>query len=238
MKGWLWVLSTMFLAAFVVTAIAYPHAMVSPGKLSIAHRSIEQDCFACHEPLFGASADRCVTCHVPGDIGLRSTKGTPLTGGKVRVPFHQALVEGNCMACHSEHARVGSLQRTFAHSLLKPDLRGQCQTCHVAPADAQHRGQIAPCATCHQSTSWKPATFDHAKFFPLEGDHNVACTTCHVGAVYKTYTCYGCHAHERNRMIAEHAEEGIRNIDNCVRCHNGSGLRAHEGREGGEGRDD
>jgi len=35
-------------------------------------------------------------------------------------------------------------------------------------------------------------------------------------------------------MIQEHLEEGIRNIDNCVRCHTARGLKAKEGGERGD----
>ena len=79
-------------------------------------------------------------------------------------------------------------------------------------------------------TGWTPATFDHSRFFKLEGDHKVACVTCHVNNVYTRYTCFGCHEHQPAEIRARHAEEGIRNIDNCVRCHRGG---AGEG-EGGE----
>lgn len=98
-------------------------------------------------------------------------------------------------------------------------------------------GLKLPCAQCHQPRAWKPATFDHARYFPLTGDHNVACVTCHLGQNYRQYTCTGCHEHERNRMIAVHREEGIRNIDNCVRCHRGGTAEGDEGEREGEGDD-
>jgi hypothetical protein len=90
------------------------------------------------------------------------------------------------------------------------------------------------CATCHQAPHWKPATFNHNRYFPLDGDHNVACTTCHLGGNYKQYTCYGCHEHQQARIIAKHREEGITNIQNCVRCHRSAHDKPKGGREGGE----
>ena len=89
------------------------------------------------------------------------------------------------------------------------------------------------CAQCHKPPAWKPATFDHDKFFPLDKDHNAACVTCHVGNNYNQYTCYGCHEHTPANVQAKHREEvGAVNLDQCVRCHrNASG----EGEGGGRG---
>jgi predicted CXXCH cytochrome family protein len=182
-----------------------------------------------------------VVCHRPADIGVRDSRGMLLAGDARRVPFHQALVEGDCTACHSEHGRAGSREKQvmpFEHSLLKANLRGTCQGCHKAPVDDLHAGGILPCAQCHQTSTWKPATFDHGEYFPLTGEHNAPCGSCHQGPGFKSYTCYGCHEHERSRMIAEHLEEGIRNIDGCVRCHNGAGLKGHDGRDGRDEGDD
>ena len=120
--------------------------------------------------------------------------------------------------------------KRFAHDLLKPVVQGQCQTCHRAPATSLHRGEVSGCAQCHTVAGWTPAKFDHGRFFKLEGDHKVACVTCHVNNVYTRYTCFGCHERQPAQIRALHAEEGIRDIDNCVRCH-----RSSEGEgEGGE----
>ena len=80
--------------------------------------------------------------------------------------------------------------------------------------------------------------FDHE--FPLDhGSRGRAseCSVCHQDAPrsYRTYTCYGCHEHSPARVAAEHREEGVRNLDDCVRCH--ATGREHEGRgERGERR--
>jgi hypothetical protein len=75
-----------------------------------------------------------------------------------------------------------------------------------------------------------PATFDHARFFMLDRDHNAACTTCHTTSDRRQYTCYGCHEHTEANIRAKHVREGIPNFTNCVSCH----RSAHgESREGG-----
>lgn len=58
----------------------------------------------------------------------------------------------------------------------------------------------------------------------LDRDHNATCATCHTGEGqtnndFTRYTCFGCHQHTPANIRAEHAEEGTRNVDDCVRCH-------------------
>lgn len=231
MKRSLWIAVSLILGAIIYLSFVRPHQMVSPGDLIPAHSALQGDCFACHAPLRGASAERCITCHVVADIGLRTTKGTAIPQSATRPAFHQALTEPNCMACHSDHPRPRLTKARaviFDHALLKSDTRLHCQSCHMAPRDDLHRGQNLPCATCHQPSRWKPATFVHERYFQLDRNHNIACTTCHLGGNYKRYTCYGCHEHQPAQIIAEHREEGISNIENCVRCH-----RSAEGEAGG-----
>lgn len=232
------------LAVLLVLLFVYPHQMIAPGTLIPAHAELQQDCFACHAPLRGASADRCVTCHVPSEIGIKTTKGQPLRSEAPKIAFHAQLQEANCMACHTDHAAVpltSGKPKNFAHDLLKPAIATQCVSCHTKPKDSLHATITGECAQCHTTSKWTPASFAHDRYFQLDADHNVACTTCHIGNQFKRYTCYGCHEHQPARIIAEHAEEGIRDIENCVRCHRSphgerEGEREGEGR--GEDRDD
>ena len=75
------------------------------------------------------------------------------------------------------------------------------------------------CGTCHGQDRWNPSGhLNHDSHFALDGDHNAACATCHTGGDFGRYTCSACHEHAPTRSIrAKHDEEGIRNIDNCVR---------------------
>ncbi|OYU93442.1 MAG: class III cytochrome C family protein [Burkholderiales bacterium PBB5] len=192
MKGrWLWLVICANLAVLVALVFVYPHLMVAPGALVQGHAELATDCFACHTPLRGATADRCVACHALPDIGLRTTKGVTIVHAKpLKASFHQELSDPNCMACHSDHAG--------------PKVQ-----------------------------AWKPATFDHDKFFPLDKDHNATCVTCHTGNNYQQYTCYGCHEHTPARMLAKHREEGVtERLDDCVRCHRSA---SDEGNDQGRG---
>ena len=221
-RRWVWILVLINLMACIALVFIYPHLMVSPGLVIEAHEAIRTDCFACHAPLRGASADRCIACHALPDIGVRTTQGLAVTKTKVKASFHQELVEKNCMACHSDHAGPKLSQQPrkhFSHTLLRSAVREQCQTCHAAPDNSLHKKITGNCSQCHLQTAWKPATFNHEKSFVLDRDHNVECATCHLKNDYSRYTCYGCHEHTVQNVLREHRDEGIRNLDNCVECH-------------------
>jgi hypothetical protein len=211
--------------ALVVTR---PGAMIAPGPVADGHAGLANDCFACHVPLRGASAQRCVGCHAVAMIGLASTKGVKRASASPKTAFHQQLASKDCLACHTGHA--GSAL-AFSHALLPAAAGAQCATCHAAPDTAVHRGAGANCGQCHGQQAWQPAAFDHARFFALEGPHAAPCATCHAGDDTSRFTCFGCHAHQPAAIRARHVREGMRNIENCAQCH-----RSRRGEHGGEHR--
>lgn len=221
-RGWILIVIGINLLAVLALAFAYPHLMLSPGALVSGHAELATDCFACHAPLRGARSERCIECHALPDIGLRTTRGIPIATRTVKTSFHQELIEQDCMACHSDHAGPRLTQRSrkpFSHTLLRVAVRERCEACHRSPADSLHRRISGNCQQCHEQTRWKPATFDHARLFVLDRDHDTDCVTCHAGNDYSRYTCYGCHEHRPDKVRAEHLEEGIRDFENCVECH-------------------
>jgi len=219
---WLLALIAANLAALMALAFIYPDLMVSPGPLVSAHAELATDCFACHAPLRGAASDRCMSCHALPNIGLRTTKGSPIPQKSLKTSFHQQLIEQDCMACHSDHQGPKLAKRSrkpFSHALLRPAIREQCESCHKSPTDGLHRQITGNCKQCHTQEAWKPATFDHDKLFLLDRDHNTSCVTCHTKNDYSRYTCYGCHEHQPEKVRREHVKEGILNFENCVECH-------------------
>jgi hypothetical protein len=238
-RRWALILIAANLVALAVLVFAYPQYMIAPGPVMPAHTAIADNCFACHAPFQAAAPARCVACHAVRDIGIRTTKGLSLPQRGLKQSFHQALRETDCMACHTDHSDPALTRRaakSFSHTLLRFEVQSQCASCHKAPANAFHRDQTIGCSQCHSTTAWKPARFDHSRYFALDGDHNAPCATCHTTPNYRQYTCYGCHEHNPARIRAIHAEEGIRNLDNCVACHRnarGEGGEGGEGREGG-----
>ncbi len=364
------------LVLLLLLTIFLPQYMIQPGRLMEAHRALETDCFACHVPFVGSRPARCIQCHKPAEIGLVTTKGVPIGNEQKLIPFHQDLIEKDCVACHSDHKGVqafypiarfshnllqaGSGERcegchrrpeddlhrqiagscgqchtreawtpatfshdllapgprercvgchlgpeddlhsqvgdkcgachtekawtpvtfnhdrleprlrgrcvachrgpgdalhrqvgdkcgachsekswtpaTFSHDRLEPRLRARCQTCHRRPGDTLHRQVVGNCGQCHNKKAWTPATYNHDRFFRLDRNHRATCNTCHRNSDFTRYTCYGCHAHSRSGIRAEHREEGIVQYENCVKCHR-SGV-AEEGEGEHEDRDE
>ncbi len=236
-----WVIAANLVALLALTFV-YPHLMVSPGPAIAAHAAIGSDCFACHQPWRGAAAPRCVACHAIADIGLRTTKGAAITWvadqPRRKSSFHQELIEQDCVACHTDHRSPRLAQQSrkaFSHALLRPAVRQQCESCHVAPSDKLHRTIEGDCRACHRQDAWKPASFEHSKHFVLDRDHDAECATCHKSKDFSTTTCYGCHEHTPANIRAEHEEEGIRDFANCVECHRDPGVEPEKGRRSGAG---
>jgi len=195
--------------------------MISPGRLSRGHAALEAECFACHRPFGGVSSEKCLSCHKIGKDGRIVTKGAAPLETRRRTPFHHVLATGECVACHSDHEGVRAYRGAvaFSHEALQPNVRETCGSCHERPRDSVHQSIAGQCRGCHDRDKWKPAKFDHSKFFELDSRHNVACAICHQDKDFKKYTCYGCHEHSRDAMAAIHRREGVTNLENCVACH-------------------
>lgn len=230
------------LIALAALCFIYPHLMVGPGKLIPGHKQLNTDCFACHGPFGGADSERCISCHKPADIGRLTTLGLAIVKPLTSTPFHQNLISTDCVACHSDHAGVKVYRKHghFNHGLLKLETNEQCQNCHKSPNDSLHQKITGKCSQCHNQNKWLPATFDHGKHFVLDSDHNARCVTCHVRDDYKRYTCYGCHEHTPSGIRSKHIEEGIRDFNNCVKCHRSANEDDIQGgdRGGEDGRED
>lgn len=230
-RPWVLAIIAANLAVLIALIFIYPDAMISPGRLSAGHSDPPVACAACHLPFRAVPAESCTGCHAVAAIGVSTSAGETLMQPRARTPFHQALATTDCLACHTVHAQPQLSHPSrprFSHDLLKADIRPRCATCHVPPANDFHRTVQGNCASCHTPDAWTPATFDHQRFFPLTGPHNVRCATCHTGGDLSRYTCFSCHEHRPDQILAEHRNEGIRDISDCARCHRGGRL------EGGE----
>ncbi|MBN0987992.1 cytochrome c3 family protein [Amphritea pacifica] len=209
------------LLALVLLTLFVPQHMISPGKLIDSHAELADDCFACHTPFIGSPASQCIACHKVEEIGKVTTKGVPIASEKKNVAFHQQLIEEDCVSCHSDHNGVQAFRpiSQFSHNLLEASLQNECDSCHTSPTDDLHRKIKGNCGQCHSQDAWTPATFDHEEYFRFDRHHETECETCHVNNDYTDYTCYGCHEHSRSKIREEHLEEGIRDYENCVKCH-------------------
>jgi hypothetical protein len=152
-----------------------------------------------HDLLDQSMINNCISCHKPPADELH------------------AQVTTDCRSCHDTNA--WKLASPFNHEHLKAESKNNCVSCHKAPADDFHQQTPDNCDKCHSTTQWVPSTFAHNDYFILDRDHNAKCSVCHTNNNYSAYTCYGCHEHSPAGMAAEHNEEGIFNISDCVSCH-------------------
>jgi hypothetical protein len=196
------------------------------------------DCAACHKNgVFKGTATDCYTCHL-ADFS-KSTTANHVTG----------QFSHDCTTCHSMTAWKPA---TFDHNKTAFALTGahattDCLFCHKnavfngTPTDCyschltDFTGVVDPnhvsgsfdhnCATCHSTTTWNPATFDHSKvIFPLTGAHvQTACAKCHTGGKFVGLTtdCYTCHLVDyTGAKNPDHAAANYNAAHTCVTCHN------------------
>jgi hypothetical protein len=185
------------------------HANVSCGLCHTnaripAHFKIpDSTCLACHrkdDTHKGEFGTDCAACHTASGWKL-----VTFDHAKTNFPLTGAHVKTTCAKCHTDHVYKGTPTA--------------CVSCHADPQ--VHKGQFGTdCAACHVTSSWKNVIFKHS--FPINHGSRrpSSCATCHTDPPpnqYKTYTCYGCHAHSQGQIVAEH--RGIPNLNDCMRCH-------------------
>ena len=169
----------------------------------------------------------CATCHdtinwADGKFD-HSTTGWALTGG------HVVPTAGGVQACTDCH--VGN-----NYSLTSANTA--CYGCHVTQWNStQTLGGSVPnhiaagypttCDSCHTTTTWLGATFNHT-YFPIP-HHGSVCNDCHqVSTDYSSFTCINCHtttAHQQTQTVNEH--NGVNGFvygpETCYNCHKNGG---------------
>lgn len=177
------------------------------------------DCASCHQADYDATAQpphgaagfatTCATCHTTA-----SWAGAPFDHAATRFPLTGGHVAATCVQCHADGVFHGKSTA--------------CEACHQADFDATTNpphaaaGYSRDCTTCHVTTGWAGATFDHdATQFPLTGGHRaVACAQCHGDGVFvgKPTACAACHQADYARTTAPaHAAAGFPTT--CSTCH-------------------
>jgi hypothetical protein len=194
----------------------------------------------------------CLSCHVNGNYKLTDTSCSSChlkDFQSTTNPNHtQAVFPQTCQTCHNtsawapapgfNHNMVSSFPLTGAHISVPCSschLNGQfageptdCVGCHLkdfqGTTNPNHvtGGLPTTCQTCHTTTAWQPATFDHSKTaFPLTGAHaTVACAACHVNNNYTNLStdCASCHINDFNATTnPNHTQSGIPTT--CQVCH-------------------
>jgi hypothetical protein len=170
----------------------------------------------------------CSTCHdtllwADGKFD-HGTTGWALTGGHI-VPTAGGGVQ-TCTDCHVNN----NYSLTSANTA--------CYGCHLAQWNStQTLGGSVPnhiaagypttCDTCHSTSSWLGATFNHT-YFPIP-HHGSVCNDCHqVSSNYASFTCISCHtttAHQQTQTVNQH--QGVSGFSygptTCYTCHKNGG---------------
>jgi hypothetical protein len=218
------------------SGVNFDHLKNTGFSLVGAHATLQ--CSQCHiNNQFKGTPATCVGCH------MKDFQGTTHPN-HVKSGFPQT-----CQQCHTTTAWIPA---TFDHNTVGFSLTGAhatvpCAQCHVnnnynltsantacvnchlkdfqATNNPNHtkQGFAQTCQTCHSTTAWTPATFDHNTVgFPLTGAHTtVQCTQCHVNNNYQltVKTCVSCHLKNyQTTTNPNHAQQGF--AQTCETCHN------------------
>ena len=162
----------------------------------------------------------CQTCHTTsGWAGSDFNHSQwPLTGAHTVPPR-------TCIECHTGGNYTNTLP-TACYGCHQANFDGTTSPPHLAN-NFSHT-----CTTCHTTTAWQPATFNHTTYYALTGAHlspPLACTACHVGGNYTNtlpITCVGCHGisatidpQYNSSSNITHQQLGT-NPPVCTMCHN------------------
>ena len=198
-----------------------------------AHSSL--DCAQCHVggKFAGTPAD-CAGCHLqdynrttdpnhlqsgfPKDCSMchstLSWEAATFNHGTTDFPLSGAHATQQCEACHKNGQYAGL--PTACDSCHLEDFNGTTNPNHVASGFPRN------CATCHNSTAWTPALFDHnSTQFPLTGAHTGRqCNDCHKSGQYAGLptACNSCHLEDFSQTTSpNHVTSGF--PQDCSVCH-------------------
>jgi hypothetical protein len=203
--------------------------------LTGSHTVPPRQCVDCHvNNNYNLTSAACVSCHQKDYNNALSP-----------VNHIQAGFPTTCQMCHDTVAWTNG---TFNHNTTAFPLTGahtvpprQCVDCHVnsnyttLPTDCYgcHKtdyqnttnpnhaaaGFPTTCTTCHTTTSWAGATFNHTWFPQTHGGAKV-CSDCHTNpSDYSVFSCTVCHG----KTTTDQQHQGVRNYvynsPNCYQCH-------------------
>jgi hypothetical protein len=202
-------------------------------------------------PLTGAhAAVACNICHASNQYATLSTNcidchRTDYNGATN--PNHATL--GFPQTCTQCHTTVAWSPATFDHSTTKFPLTGlhtttpcaschtggnyqlvytSCYQCHASEYNATTNpvhsaaGFPTTCQTCHTTTTWAGATFNHTWFPQSHGNSGGVCAKCHTNATdYKVFSCTTAPCHPKATTDSHHQGRTgyVYNSANCYSCH-------------------
>ncbi len=131
-------------------------------------------------------------------------------------PLDGAHLNLDCQSCHAG-GYVGTPTDCYA-----------CHADEYTTADPDHASAGFPttCETCHNTSDWDDANWDHDDFFPIySGAHRdewSVCDDCHVAAGNPAvFECIFCHEHNQSETDSDHDEVSgyVYESHACLSCH-------------------
>lgn len=180
--------------------------MASPGELSRPHAFLEHNCNACHTPVEGVQAKKCIVCHADNESLL----------ARQPTAFHANV--GSCSKCHREHLGFDRVPVDMDHIALAEIGLTQL-TEDIATDDVNdlvHRSLV----------DWidrhEPSSLDLESDSRLDPRSAVLdCAHCHstkdVHRELFGQNCAQCHA-TTQWTIAEYRHPSVNSKD-CAQCH-------------------
>jgi hypothetical protein len=165
---------------------------------------------------------QCATCHdtvawVDGKFD-HSTTGWALTGAHLTTA---------CALCHVNSNYTLTSANTACYGCHLADWNST-QTLGGSVPNHVSAGYPTTCDTCHTTTAWTGATFNHT-WFPVP-HHGSVCADCHqVSTDYTNFTCIACHtqsgAHAQTQTDNTHKGVGgyVYGPETCYACHKNGG---------------
>jgi len=184
-------------------------------------KTLPTNCFGCHKPDYIGTNDpshvaaglptACDMCHSTTDWSGatfdHSKTPFPLTGAHIKVP---------CLNCHTNNVFAGT--PTDCYSCHKADYTGTTNPNHTSASFP------TTCDTCHTTTSWLGATFNHTWWPTNHGGAHGVCSTCHTNpSNYTVFTCTNCHTKSRTDGDHQGVQGYVYNSVNCYACHKNGG---------------
>ena len=206
--------------------------------LTNSHAAPPRACGDCHinnNYNLTSANTACVSCHLKD----YNTATTPINHIQVGFPT-------TCQLCHDTTLWTNG---KFDHNTTTFPLTGYhtqvaCATCHVnnnyttlptncygchqadynATTNPVHKAAptvfTTNCTTCHNTTAWTGATFNHTWWSMTHGGANGVCATCHTNPNdYMVFQCTNCHAKPQTDATHQGNPNYVYNSVNCYQCH-------------------
>jgi hypothetical protein len=203
----------------------------TPFALLGAHQAVA--CANCHvNNVYAGLHKNCIDCHQADYANTTSPKHA--------TPTFSTL----CTQCHS---MTGWKPASFDHTATKFALTGKhtttaCVACHVSnnyqlvyigcyqchsrdyqgTTNPNHSSAAFPttCETCHSTTTWTGAAFNHTRFPLSHGNANGVCNACHTNSSnYSVFQCTVCHTKAKTDQQHSGKANYVWNSTDCYSCH-------------------